>query len=110
VKHGKVMASLPKAMAANADELTLQQAVELLDAKIAKDGGKVPAAKAAKGKAAKPEAATGDAEAEPKATKKPAAAKKAAAPKKAAVPKKAATKSTKPTETVAAKPKARAAG
>ena len=49
VKHGKVMASLPKAMAANADELTLQQAVELLDAKIAKDGGKVPAAKARQG-------------------------------------------------------------
>ncbi len=32
VKPGKVMASLPKAMAANADELTLQQAVELLGA------------------------------------------------------------------------------
>jgi DNA topoisomerase-1 len=110
VKHGKVMASLPKAMAANADELTLQQAVELLDAKMAKDGGKVPAAKAAKGKAAKPEAATGDAEAEPKAAKKPATEKKAAASKKAAAPKKAAIKTTKPTETVAAKPKARAAG
>ena len=79
VKHGKVMASLPKAMAANADELTLQQAVELLDAKIAKDGGKVPAAKAAKGKAAKPEAASEDAEAEPKAEKKPAARKESRA-------------------------------
>ena len=76
VKHGKVMASLPKAMAANADELTLQQAVELLDAKIAKDGGKVPAAKAAKGKAAEPEAASEDAGAEPKAAKKPAARKR----------------------------------
>jgi DNA topoisomerase I len=105
VKHGKVMASLPKAMAANADELTLQQAVELLDAKIAKDGGKIPAAKAAKGKAAKPEASSDDAGAEPKASKKPAAEKKAAAPK--AAPKKAAAKAT---EAVAAKPKARAAG
>jgi DNA topoisomerase-1 len=105
VKHGKVMASLPKAMAANADELTLQQAVELLDAKMAKDGGKVPATKAAKGKAAKPETSSDDAGAEPKASKKPAAEKKAATPK--AAPKKAAAKAT---ETVAAKPKARAAG
>jgi DNA topoisomerase-1 len=112
VKHGKVMASLPKAMAANADELTLEQAVELLDAKIAKDSGKVPAAKtAAKGKAAKPEATSEDAVAEPKAAKKPAAEKKAAAPKKAAA-KTTANKATatKTTEAASPKPKARAAG
>ncbi len=111
VKHGKVMASLPKAMAANADELTMQQAVELLDAKIAKDGGKVPAAKGVKSKAAKPETAVDDAGDEAKPAKKPAA-KKAAAEKKPAAPKKAATTkaAAKATDAPAAKPKARAAG
>lgn len=106
VKHGKVMASLPKAMAANADELTMQQAVELLDAKIAKDGGKVPAAKGAKAKPAKPETAVDDAgDDEAKPAKKPAVEKKPAAAKKATTTKTAA----KATEAPAAKPKARAA-
>jgi DNA topoisomerase-1 len=102
VKHGKVMASLPKAMVEHADTLTMQQAVELLDAKIAKDGGKVPAAKAPKGKAAKAAAPDEKAEvAEEAAAKKPAAAK--AAPKKAPAKKPAAA-----SKTAASKPKARA--
>jgi DNA topoisomerase-1 len=46
VKHGKIMASLPKAM--SADEITLEGAVELLAAKAAKDGKPVPKAKEAK--------------------------------------------------------------
>ncbi|UEM05132.1 type I DNA topoisomerase [Skermanella rosea] len=97
VKHGKLMASLPKAMVPNAEELTLQQAIELLDAKAAKDGGKAPAAKGKAAKAA-PEEKTKDAEAAP--AKKPAAK---AAPKKAPAKKPATASKAAP-----AKPKARA--
>jgi DNA topoisomerase I len=82
VKHGKTMASLPKAMAAAADELTLEQAIELLNAKEAKDGTKVPAKKATKAKAEAPAPET----------------KKSAEPKKAAEPKKKATTAKKTAE------------
>ncbi len=72
VKHNKLFASITKAY--NADTLTLEQAVELLAAKAAKDTAK---------KGAAPEA-----EAEEKPKKAPA--KKAAAPKAAAAKKPAA--------------------
>ncbi|OYQ33717.1 DNA topoisomerase I [Niveispirillum lacus] len=76
VKHNKLFASITKAY--NADTLTLEQAVELLAAKAAKDSIK---------KGAAPEA-----EAEEKPKKVPA--KKAAAPKAAAAKKPAAKKAT----------------
>ncbi|TWB82399.1 DNA topoisomerase I [Nitrospirillum amazonense] len=86
VKHLKLFASIPKAI--NADTITLEQAVELLAAKAAKDSGKKPAAAA-------------DGEEKPKKTaakKAPAkaATTKAAAEKKAATPKKTTTTAKKP--------------
>jgi DNA topoisomerase-1 len=55
VKHGKVNASLPKGM--GEDEVTLEQAVELLAARAAKGGGKGRAKKAAKKAPARKKAA-----------------------------------------------------
>ena len=55
VQHGKLMASLPKDV--DKDSLTLEKAVELLEAKAAKDGKKAPAKKTAKKKTAKKPAA-----------------------------------------------------
>ena len=68
-RHGKVNATLPKDM--SPDEITLEQALELIAAKAAKGGaGKAARKPAAKAKAAKPKAA---------ATKaKPVTAKRAA--------------------------------
>ncbi|WP_298364600.1 type I DNA topoisomerase [Azospirillum sp.] len=87
VKHGSVYASIPKAT--EPDSVTLEQALELIEAKIAKDAAK-------KGKAPKEaEPATADAGADETAAKK-APAKKAAvkkAPAKAAA--KTAAKTTK---------------
>jgi len=105
VKHGTVYASLPKGT--EPDQVTLEQAVALVDAKAAK-GGKAPKAPAKKAAAAKTKAETAPAEdsaaaapaAKPKrratAAQAPApgapaeapAAAKAAAPKKSAAPKK----------------------
>ncbi|WP_119679008.1 type I DNA topoisomerase [Indioceanicola profundi] len=76
VQHNKLFASIPKSM--NADEVTLEQALELLAAKAAKDGTK-------KGATAK-----ADDEEKP-AAKKAAAPKRAATAKKAAAPKAAGT-------------------
>jgi DNA topoisomerase-1 len=73
VQHGKLMASLPKDLDKAA--VTLEKAIELLEAKAAKDGKKVPAKKAA--------------------PKKKAAAKKSTAKKKPA--KKTAQKTAKKT-------------
>lgn len=64
VRHGKVMASLPKSV--EVDQITLDQAVELLDAKAAKGGGKKGGARKAAPK---------------KAAAKRTPAKKAGAPK-----------------------------
>ena len=71
VKHGKTNATLPKDM--TPDVVTLEQAIELVNAKAAQGGGKKKAAPK-KAAAKKP------------AAKKPAAKKKAPA-KKAAKPK-----------------------
>jgi len=88
VKHGSTYASIPKGV--DAATVTLQQALEWLEAKAAKDAGK-------KGKTAATQA--DEAAAEPAAKKAPA--KKAAGTKTAA---KASTKASK-AEDAAAKPK-----
>lgn len=85
VKHNKLFASITKAY--NADTLTLEQAVELLAAKAAKDNAK---------KGAAPE---GEAEEKPKK----APAKKAAAPKAASAKKPAAKTATAAAKKPAAK-------
>ncbi|ASG23049.1 type I DNA topoisomerase [Nitrospirillum viridazoti] len=77
VKHLKLFASIPKAI--NADTITLEQAVELLAAKAAKDSGKKPAAAEGEEKPKKAAAKKAPAKA---ATAKATAEKKAAAPKK----------------------------
>ncbi|WP_145735097.1 type I DNA topoisomerase [Nitrospirillum pindoramense] len=82
VKHLKLFASIPKAI--NADTITLEQAVELLAAKAAKDSGKKAATTAA------------DGEEKPKKTAAKKATTKATADKKAAAPKKTATAAKKP--------------
>lgn len=112
VKHNKLFASIPKAM--SPDELTLEQAVELLAAKAAKDSAKkgaapadadstaeekpkkAPAKKATTTKAATAKTATAKAT----APKRASAAKgdAAAAPKKPAAPRKTAAKATKVSE------------
>ena len=76
VRHGKINATLPKDI--SPDELTLEQALELIAAKAAKGGGKTrkPSARAAKPKTAKAKTATTKA----KATSADAAIKKAAKP------------------------------
>jgi len=87
VKHASVYASIPKGT--EPDSITLEQALELIEAKIAKDAAK-------KGKAPKEaEAATADA-AEAPVKEKKAPAKKAAA--KAPAKKAAATKAKAPAE------------
>ncbi|WP_044562983.1 type I DNA topoisomerase [Azospirillum sp. B4] len=94
VKHLKLFASIPKAI--NADTITLEQAVELLAAKAAKDGGKKPAA------------AEGEEKPKKAAAKKAptkAATTKAAAEKKAAAPKKTTTAAKKPAAAKTVKPK-----
>lgn len=90
VKHNKLFASITKAY--NPDTLTLDQAVEILAAKAAKDAAK---------KGTTPEAA--DTEEKPKK----APAKKAAAPK--AATKSTTAKTTKATTTAAKKPAAKKA-
>ncbi len=65
VAYGKIFASIPKSM--EPDSITLDQAVELIDAKIAKGGGK---AGKSKGKAKKSDAAESSAEAKPKRSRK----------------------------------------
>ena len=92
VKHGSVYASLPKG--ANPDEVTLTQAVELLAAKVAKDGGgKKPAAKG-NGKTAAAKTTT-------KTAAKTKGAEKADGDEKAPAPK--AAKTSKGTTKTAAK-------
>jgi DNA topoisomerase-1 len=90
-RHGKVNATLPKDM--SPDEITLEQALELIAAKAAKGGiGKAAKKPAAKAKAAKPKAAAKTAKPKAASTKaKPATAKKTVT--KAAKP--AAKKTTK---------------
>ena len=78
VKHGKVNATLPKGV--DAEAVTLDEAVKLVDAKAAQGGGKKPARKAA---AAKKPAAAKTAAAKSPAAKK-TATKKATASKKTA--------------------------
>ncbi|MDO8811737.1 MAG: type I DNA topoisomerase [Gallionella sp.] len=106
-RHGKVNATLPKGV--SPDEITLEEALELINTKAAKGGttgktGRKPAAKA-KARTTKAKAAP-KAKAEPKevkpATKKAAAgktvrpaAKKAVSPKKPAAKKPAAKKTAK---------------
>ncbi|GLK75791.1 DNA topoisomerase 1 [Methylopila jiangsuensis] len=75
VKHGKVNATLPKGV--DADALTLDEAIKLVDAKAAAGGAKKPARKAATKSASK-------AAADKPAAKKATAAKKPAAKKPAA--------------------------
>ncbi|HZH28493.1 MAG TPA: type I DNA topoisomerase [Azospirillaceae bacterium] len=107
LKHGSVMASLPKGM--EPDDVTVETAVELLAAKASK--GKAPKGKAAKA-AAEPAAETDEAPAKTprKAASKAAPAKKTATKKTAATkaaPKKAADKA--PAEKAAATKTAAAA-
>jgi len=83
VKHGKLNASLPKGV--TPEEVTIEQAVTLLEEREKKAGGKKPAKKAAPKKAAAKPKAEKSAE---KATTKKAPAKKA--PAKKAAPKKKA--------------------
>ena len=111
VKQGKVNASLPEGK--GADDVTLEEAVELLAAKAAsKKGGRKTAAKkpAAKKPAAKKPAGKKAAAKKPAikkaAAKKPAAKKvvaKKAAPATAAKPRKARRAKRAPTKAVAAK-------
>jgi DNA topoisomerase-1 len=75
VKHGKTMASLPKGE--EVDTITMDRAVELLDAKAAKGGGKGKAKAAAKGKAKAPAKAKTDAKAANGETRKAGAKAKA---------------------------------
>ncbi len=67
VQHGKTYASIPKSE--NMDDITLDRAIELIDAKLAKTGGATPTKKGKKTKAA----AESTAEAKPKARRKKAA-------------------------------------
>ncbi|MDX1922946.1 MAG: type I DNA topoisomerase [Alphaproteobacteria bacterium] len=82
VKHGKVMATLPKGT--NMDALTLAEAVEILAKKAAK--GAAPK----KGKASNDDETTEPKKAAPKGKSKAAKAEEKAAPKKKAVKKKKA--------------------
>jgi DNA topoisomerase-1 len=113
VKHGSVYASIPRST--SAEEVTLEQALELLAAKIAKgpspkaNSAKAGSARAAvtktaaaRGKTAKAKAT--DAPAEPEAAEKPAPARRAAA--KAPAGKSSASK---PAKAPAKKPAAAAA-
>jgi DNA topoisomerase-1 len=80
-RHGKINATLPKDV--SPDDITLEQALELIAAKAAKGGGKTrkPAARAAKPKATKPETAKAKAATtKAKATTVKAAVKKTAKP------------------------------
>jgi DNA topoisomerase-1 len=96
-RHGKINATLPKGV--SPDDITLDEALELIAAKAAKGGGKTkkPAAKPAKAKPTKTKAAAKTAKpasTKPKAakttTKKPAAGKvKKPATKKVVAAKKA---------------------
>lgn len=78
-RHGKVNATLPKDL--SPDEVTLEQALELIAAKAAKGGtgkskpSKKPTAKASKSKATEKAAATNPKKAVKRAAKKPAAKK-----------------------------------
>ncbi len=81
VKHAKVIASLPKN--ADPDGFTLDQAVELIAARVEKMGSK-PAKKPAKKAAKKKKPAKKKAAKKKAVKKKPATKKKAAAKKKAA--------------------------
>ncbi|OYY28194.1 MAG: DNA topoisomerase I, partial [Azorhizobium sp. 35-67-15] len=89
VNHGKINATLPKAL--DPDQLTLAEAIALIDAKAAtapagKTARKAPAKKAAAPKAKAATVKDGDepAAAKPKAAAKKPAAKKATSPKSAA--------------------------
>ncbi|MBP2230339.1 DNA topoisomerase-1 [Azospirillum agricola] len=95
VKHGSVYASIPKAT--EPDSVTLEQALELIEAKVAKDAAK-------KGKAPKEaEPATAEGEAPVKEKKAPARKAAAKAPAKAAATKTAAAKATKAKDAAEAK-------
>ncbi len=85
VKWGKINATLPKDT--DPQDVTLESAIELVNAKAAKSG-KAPAKKAAAKKPAAKKTAAKKPAAKKTAAKKPAATK--AAPKKTAAPKKAA--------------------
>ncbi|MBI1206789.1 MAG: type I DNA topoisomerase [Azospirillum sp.] len=92
VKHGKIFASIPKAM--SAEDITLDQALALIAAKAAKSGGKpAPAAKKAK-TAAPAKKAQAAAPAKKIQAAAPAEQTQAAAPAKK--PKAAATKAAAP--------------
>jgi DNA topoisomerase-1 len=80
VNQGKINATLPKTV--KPEDVTLEQALELLAERAAKTGGKKPARKAAAKKAPAKKAAAKKAPAKKAAAKKPAAKK--AAPKKKA--------------------------
>ncbi|MEA1652041.1 type I DNA topoisomerase [Nitrospirillum sp. BR 11164] len=98
VKHLKLFASIPKAI--NADTITLEQAVELLAAKAAKDSGKKPTATATDGEEKPKKAAARKAPSKAAGAK---AAAKAPAEKKAAAPKKTTTAAKKPATKTTAK-------
>ncbi|WP_020185324.1 type I DNA topoisomerase [Methylopila sp. 73B] len=74
-KHGKVNATLPKGV--EADALTLEEAIKIVDARAAMGGSKKPARKAP---AKKPAAKAASAKAAPKTAAKKPVAKKAAKP------------------------------
>lgn len=95
-RHGKINATLPKDV--SPDEITLEQALELIAAKAAKgDTGKKPVRRAAATKAPAKAKAAAKPKAEPKAKAEPkpkAAPKAAAKPKAKAAVKKPAVKKT----------------
>ena len=89
-KHGSLYASLPKSM--NPDEITLAEAVELVDAKAAKAGPAKKTKTAAKTKLTADTGAAAETETKKKAGTKPKAVK----PKAAKAPGTAKTTATKP--------------
>ena len=91
-RHGKVNATLPKGV--SPDDVTLEEALELIAAKVAKGGGKTKK-KASTKKAATKKASTKKASKAKAPAKKKAAAKKKAPSKKASAPKSKTKKASK---------------
>ncbi|MDX1737394.1 MAG: type I DNA topoisomerase [Alphaproteobacteria bacterium] len=90
VQHGRTYASISKSSGIDPEEVTLEQALELIAAKVAKAGSKKATAKKASAKKSKSKKAAAKKSSAKKAASKKAAAKKTAAKKSSA--KKAAAK------------------
>jgi len=101
VTHNKVNATIPKG--SDPAALTQEEAIRLLEERIAKGGGKKPARKSAAKSKPKAKAAPKDAKAAPKEAKAPAAAKKSAAANKAPAKAKATAAKKSPAKKTSAK-------